>query len=289
MHSEVGAPDLGDVRLAMRSEQPRHPILAVRDLVRHFGGVKAVSGCSFEIRAGTISALIGPNGAGKTTAVNLIAGALTPQGGTVLFEGHDVTGKRPHEVASRGLIRTFQISREYPAMTVLENLMVSPQRQSGESLFNVLFRRRRYRGEERAHLERAVGVLDDFGLYEKRDDYAGSLSGGQKRLLELARAVMADPKLLLLDEPMAGINPSLMDKVAEHIQRLRDLGVTFLLVEHNLEVVERICDHVVVMALGATLATGTMAELRNDEAVVSAYLTGGVSDAGAERYESEGL
>ena len=160
-------------------------------------------------------------------------------------------------------------------MTVLENLMVSPQDQSGEHLVNVLFRPRRYRDEERGHVERSLEVLDEFGLYAKRDDYAGSLSGGQKRLLELARAVMADPKLLLLDEPLAGINPALTDRVADHIQRLRGSGITFLLVEHNLEVVERICDHVVVMALGATLATGTMAELRRNDAVVRAYLTGG--------------
>ena len=250
-------------------------VLSVSGLVCHFGGVKAVDGASFGIERGSISALIGPNGAGKTTTVNLIAGALRPQGGRVVFDGVDITGKRPHQIARQGLVRTFQISREYPAMTVLENMMVSPQDQSGEHLFNVLFRPRRYRDEERRHVERALEVLDEFGLSAKRDDYAGSLSGGQKRLLELARAVMADPKLLLLDEPLAGINPALTDRVAEHIERLRGSGITFLLVEHNLEVVERICDHVVVMALGDTLATGTMAELRRNDAVVRAYLTGG--------------
>lgn len=251
-------------------------LLEVRDLVRHFGGVKAVDHASFGIEAGTISALIGPNGAGKTTTVDLIAGALRPQSGQVLFDGHDLAGKRPHQIAERRLIRTFQISREYAAMTVLENLMVSPLDQAGERLVNVLFRPGRYQREERQHLERALGVLEDFGLYAKRDDYAGSLSGGQKRLLELARAVMADPKLLLLDEPMAGINPALTDRVADHIIRMKqELAVTFLIVEHNLEIVERICDHVVVLALGATLATGTMSELRSNEAVVAAYLTGG--------------
>ncbi len=252
-------------------------ILSVDGLIRHFGGVRAVDGASFQIEAGTVSALIGPNGAGKTTTVNLIAGALRPSGGKVTFDGTDITGRQPHQVAQARLIRTFQISREFASMTVLENLMVSPLRQSGERLGNVLFRPGRYRAEELAQLEKALGVLEEFGLYAKRDDYAGSLSGGQKRLLELARAVMADPRLLLLDEPMAGINPALTDRVAEHILRLRDGGVTFLIVEHNLEIVERICDHVVVMALGSTLATGTMAELRRNEAVVRAYLTGGAA------------
>ena len=250
-------------------------MLVVEGLVRHFGGVKAVDGCSFEIEPGTISALIGPNGAGKTTTVNLVAGALRSDRGRILFDGSDLTGKRPHQIAERGLVRTFQISREYASMTVLENLMVSPLRQSGERLLNVLLRPRRWRSEEREHLERSLQVLDAFGLYAKRDDYAGSLSGGQKRLLELARAVMAAPKMLLLDEPLAGINPALTDRVADHIRRLREDGITFLLVEHNLEIVERICDHVVVMALGATLATGTMADLRKNEEVVRAYLTGG--------------
>ncbi len=251
-------------------------LLGVDKLVRYFGGVAAVDGCTFEITRNSITGLIGPNGAGKTTTVNLIAGAIKPKSGRVVLDGEDVTGLVPHRLAAKGLIRTFQISREYKAMTVLENLMASPRDQSGEKLLNVFFRGRVYRAEERRHLEKALGVLADFGLYAKRNDYAGNLSGGQKRLLELARAVMAEPKLLLLDEPMAGINPALVDVVTEHIMAMRDnLGVTFLIIEHNLEVVERVCDHVVAMALGSTLATGSMAELRANEAVVSAYLTGG--------------
>lgn len=257
-------------------------ILEVRNLHRSFGGVMALTGCSFTVGRGSVTALIGPNGAGKTTLVNTVAGASRPQEGQVIFEGREITGRPSHEVALAGLIRTFQISREYPAMTVLENLMVSPQRQAGERLSTVLFHPGRYRAEERRHLERAVEVLAEFGLYDKRDDYAKNLSGGQKRLLELARAVMADPKMLVLDEPMAGINPALIDRLAEHIVRLRDTrGTTFLMVEHNLDVVERMCDQVVVMAVGQTLATGTMAELRDNEAVVSAYLTGGVVDVRA--------
>ena len=258
-------------------------ILSVHDLRRSFGGVRALTGATFGVKRGTVTALIGPNGAGKTTLVNVVAGAMKPQAGSVVFDGRDITGRPSHDVALNGLIRTFQISREYPAMTVLENLMVSPQGQTGEHLWTVLFRPSRYRAEERAHLERALEVLADFGLYEKRNDYARSLSGGQKRLLELARAVMARPKLLVLDEPMAGINPALITRLAEHILALREReGTTFLMVEHNLDVVEDMCDNVIVMAVGRTLATGTMAELRENPEVVSAYLTGGLVDVRAQ-------
>ena len=258
-------------------------ILSVHDLRRSFGGVRALTGASFSVGRGTITALIGPNGAGKTTLVNVVAGAIKPQAGRVRFDGRDITGHASHDVALNGLIRTFQISREYPAMTVLENLMVSPQRQAGERLSTVLFRPRRYRAEERAHVERGLAVLAEFGLYEKRNDYARNLSGGQKRLLELARAVMARPKLLVLDEPMAGINPALIARLADHILALRAThGTTFLMVEHNLDVVEQLCDDVIVMAVGQTLATGTMAELRENPEVVSAYLTGGLVDVRAQ-------
>lgn len=260
------------------------PILVVDGVVRAFGGVHAVDGCSFTVAGGSITGLIGPNGAGKSTMVNLIAGALRPDAGTISFDGRYITGLVPHKVAELGLIRTFQISREYPAMTVMENLMVSPLHQVGEGLVTALFAPRRYRREELELVERARGILATFGLEHMRDEYAGNLSGGQKRLLELARAVMAEPKMLILDEPMAGINPALVDRICEHISEIRaTLGVTFLIVEHNLDVVERITDHVVVMAAGSALATGTMAELRGNEAVVNAYLTGGASDARAAR------
>ncbi|MHB8189855.1 MAG: ABC transporter ATP-binding protein [Ferrimicrobium sp.] len=256
------------------------PILRVQGLTKAFGGVHAVSGCSFEIGEGSVTGLIGPNGAGKTTMVSLIAGALRPDSGSAVFDAISITGWSPHKIAELGLIRTFQISREYPAMTVLENLMVSPRGQIGEGLITALLFPRRFRAEERAFVIKARDILDEFGLDKMRNEYARNLSGGQKRLLELARAVMAQPKLLILDEPMAGVNPALVDRISSHILRLREsAGITFVMVEHNLDVVERICDHVVVLAVGRTLATGTMAELRQNEAVVSAYLTGGVVDA----------
>jgi ABC-type branched-subunit amino acid transport system ATPase component len=253
--------------------------LSCTELYKGFGGVQAVRGATFSVPAGHVCALIGPNGAGKTTAVNLISGMMSPDRGRVLLGGTDITGWPANRIARAGLIRTYQLSREFGRLTVLENLMVAPAGQAGESLWNVFFRPGKVRAEERRHLGRALGILRAFGLYELRDNYASELSGGQKRLLELARAVMAGPRLLLLDEPMAGINPALIDRIGEHILRLKDEDVTVLMVEHNLGVVERICDQVIVMAEGATLATGQMSELRADPAVVRAYLGGALSDS----------
>jgi ABC-type branched-subunit amino acid transport system ATPase component len=256
--------------------------LTCTDLRRSFGGVQALRGATFSVAAGQVCALIGPNGAGKSTAVAIIGGALRAAAGRVSLLGTDITGWPSNRIARAGLIRTYQLSRELARLTVLENLMVVPHGQAGESLWNVFTRPRMVRAEERRHLERALAVLETFGLYRLRDSYAGELSGGQKRLLELARSVMATPRVLVLDEPMAGINPALINKIGEHILALRDDGVTVLMVEHNLGVVERICDHVIVLAEGATLATGQMSELRDHPEVVKAYLGGGtLSDSAA--------
>ncbi len=250
-------------------------ILKVESVSKNFGGVKAVDNCSFEIPKSSISALIGPNGAGKSTVVNLVSGALRPDSGRVLFKGDDITKVPQHRIAHLGLIRTFQISREFGAMTVLENLMVSPREQSGERLFTAIFRPSVTKREDNELVQKALDTLDVFGLYDMRNEYASSLSGGQKRLLELARAVMAEPEFLLLDEPMAGVTPVLIQRLGEHIQRMnQEHNITFLMVEHNLEIVERICEFVVVMAVGTTLATGEMKELRKNDAVIDAYLGG---------------
>lgn len=251
-------------------------LLRVEHLTHHFGGVNAVDDCSLAVPAGKITALIGPNGAGKSTLINVVSGFYPSQKhGVVVFDGHDVTRWPAYRRARAGLIRTFQISRGYGGMTVLENLMVPPQSQAGESLVNAILRPKLVASEERRYLETALRILNTFGLYEKRDEYARNLSGGQKRLLEMARALMADPKLLLLDEPMAGVNPALADQLAQHIVELaNETGVTFLLVEHNLGIVDQICDHVIVMANGRALMTGTMAEVRADQQVVDAYLGG---------------
>ncbi len=256
------------------------PILEIDNLSRRFGGLQAVDDCSFSIQEGMLAALIGPNGAGKTTLVNLVAGALSPNSGHVRFGGLDITGWSPHRIAARGLVRTFQISREWAQLTVLENLLVAAPDQRGEGIWNAIVRPSVGRAQDRELVAQALDSLDAFGLYAMRNEYAATLSGGQKRLLELARAVMARPRLLLLDEPMAGVNPALTDQLAGHIEQLRRGGITFLLVEHNLEFVEKSCDHVVVMALGRTLATGVMGDLRRNPEVIGAYL-GGESVASA--------
>jgi ABC-type branched-subunit amino acid transport system ATPase component len=260
----------------MPQSSGRAEILRVEHLVHAFGGVNAVDDCSLSVPANQITALIGPNGAGKTTLINVVSGFYPSQKrGAIFFDGHDITRWPTHRRARAGLIRTFQISRGYSGMTVLENLMVPPQKQSGESLINALLRPKLVAAEEAHYLEKALDLLNTFGLYNMRDEYARSLSGGQKRLLEMARALMADPKLLLLDEPMAGVNPALAEQLAQHIVDLaRHTGITFLLVEHNLGIVDQICDHVIVMAVGRALKSGTMAEIRADQQVIEAYLGG---------------
>ena len=253
-------------------------ILEIENVAYSFGGLKAVDGSTFSIERGGINALIGPNGAGKTTLINVISGALRAETGRVLFEGTDITGWPSHRVAGLGLIRTFQISRELGGMTVLENMLVPPPNQAGEGLFNAMFRPGVGHRQDRLLVETALERLDDFGLYDSRDQYARNLSGGQKRLLELARGVMGNPRLMVLDEPFAGVNPALVELLERHLQTLQASGITFVMVEHNLNVVERICDHVVVMAEGRTLATGRLAELRKNQEVITAYLGGALTE-----------
>ena len=250
------------------------PVLSVRDLTRQYGGVVACHGVSFDVRPGTITGLIGPNGAGKSTIVSVVAGSVTPSSGTVTFLGRDVTGKPPHELARLGLARTFQTSSEFPKLTVLENLLVAAQNQAGESTIGALLGRRVWLRQERALVNFARELLDRFSMREKESEYAGNLSGGQKRLVEIMRALMMRPKFLLLDEPMAGVNPTLADRIADHLEDLRREGVTMLMVEHEMYMVERLCDPVIVMAQGAVLVESSIAQLRHHQAVVDAYLAG---------------
>ncbi len=248
-------------------------ILDVQHLVRTFDALRAVDDCSFTVGRGSITGLIGPNGAGKSTAANVITGFLSADSGKIIFDGYNIANRSPHLIALRGLTRTFQITRELEQMTVTENLMAAPHRQLGESFWLGLLPLPAVRRQEDENLQRALTLLRDFDLYELRDEYAANLSGGQRRLLELARVVMTQPKLLLLDEPFAGINPVLAHRLGEYIQALcRDQGITFLIIEHNLALVERLCHTVIVMALGRAIAGGTMAELRENPAVVDAYL-----------------
>jgi len=222
---------------------------------------------------GSITGLIGPNGAGKSTLVNVLSGHLRSQSGQVLLNGHDVSAAPSYGIAERGLVRTFQLSSEFPRLTVLDNLMVSP-RHVGKSFWGDVFRPRGWRRQEEKLLIRAYGLLEEFGLLALADEYAGNLSGGQKRLLELARALMAEPAMLLLDEPMAGVAPSMVDRLIERILDINERrGVTILIVEHDLEVIDRLCSRVLVMIQGRVAAEGNMQDLREDERVIEAYLS----------------
>ena len=257
---------------ATSSPAPGESILRCANVTKSFLGVQAVTGATFDVPRGAITALIGPNGAGKTTVVNILSGAMTSDAGSVHVGSTDVTNWPNFKIARLGLIRTFQLSRELGGLTVLENLLVAPKKQAGESLLNIFFRPGLLKREERVNAERALEILNTYGLYELRDSRARQLSGGQKKLLEIARAVMASPALLLLDEPMAGVNPALIERIGGYILDLRAHGVTVLMVEHNLNVVEKICDHVIVLAEGRTLATGRLSDLRANPEVVQAYL-----------------
>jgi branched-chain amino acid transport system permease protein len=248
--------------------------LSVRDVSRGFGGVRAVDGLSFDLAPGQVTGLIGPNGAGKSTALKLIAGAISPSSGEVLVDGVNVAGWPAYKVARLGVIRTFQHTSEFARLTVLENLLTAAPGQPGDTFGGALLGRRHARARQQELLAKAWTLLADFQLTAAADSYAGQLSGGQRRLVEIMRALMAQPRILLLDEPMAGVNPTLRLVIEAHLQRLRDGGLTMLMVEHELGSVERVCDSVIVMAQGKVLATGTMAELRRNEEVLSAYLAG---------------
>jgi ABC-type branched-subunit amino acid transport system ATPase component len=251
----------------------RADLLTVRGLYKDFGGVHAVAGSSFSVPAGRITGIIGPNGAGKSTVLGMIAGAIRPSAGSIVFDSENIEGMRSYQLARRGLIRTFQISGVFDRLTVLENLLVG-QPMRGESLRGALLGKRYWREEQASAVSSGRGLLSRFELGDKADEYAANLSGGQKRLLEIARALMARPRLLLLDEPMAGVSPPLVRRIENYLRELSAEGLTMLMVEHALPVVERLCDPVVVMAQGRTVSTGTMAELRSRREVLDAYLIG---------------
>jgi ABC-type branched-subunit amino acid transport system ATPase component len=248
--------------------------LVVRDLHRNFGGVRAVDGASLTVAPGTITGLIGPNGAGKSTLLAMIAGALKPTEGSIVFEGRELTHMAARSVPRYGVVRTFQLPSEFARLTVLENLVVAAPDQRGERLGGALLGRLYWRRQEMLIVERARALLARFDLKDKEDTYAGELSGGQKRLLEIMRCLMVGPKLLLLDEPMAGVNPALARRIERYLVELRQEGLTMLVIEHELGIVERICDPVIVMAQGRVIAQGSMEELRSQQKVLDAYLIG---------------
>jgi branched-chain amino acid transport system ATP-binding protein len=254
-------------------------MIVVEDLHKQFGGFHAVDGASLEIAGGTITGLIGPNGAGKTTLFNVIAGVHKPTSGRVTMDGEDITGLPPHDLFHKGLLRTFQIAHEFSSMTVRENLMMVPAGQSGERLWNAWFGRGRIAQEERELLKKADEVLDFLTISHLKDEKAGNLSGGQKKLLELGRTMMVDAKIVFLDEVGAGVNRTLLMTIADAIIRLnKERGYTFCVIEHDMDFIGKLCDPVIVMAEGKVLAEGTAAEIMKNEAVIEAYLGTGLKN-----------
>jgi ABC-type branched-subunit amino acid transport system ATPase component len=247
-------------------------MLEVSGLVKSFGNLRAVDRVDLTIGAGTITGLIGPNGAGKTTLFNLIAGGFGPEAGAIRFLGERIDRLPPDRIFARGLARTFQVPRPFPQMTVLENLMVAPLDQAGERFWNNWLRPGRVRREEREARDRAMVALELCDLADRAGELAGRLSGGQQKLLELARVLVAEPRLILLDEPAAGVNPALLATLVDRIVRLNQRGVTFLVIEHNIDLVMAVCRPVVVMAQGRLIFQGEPAEARTDRRVLDAYL-----------------
>jgi neutral amino acid transport system ATP-binding protein len=273
----------GPTAAAREAATSNGAIFEADGVVKRFGGIRAVDGASLGVREGSITALIGPNGAGKTTFFNVITGFYRPDGGSASFGGRNVLGRPPYVIARLGMVRTFQITKALARMPVIDNMMLGAPDQPGERLVNVLFRPGASRRREAEVREQATELLEIFDLGRLASDYAGTLSGGQRKLLELARALMAQPRFLLLDEPMAGINPTLGRRLLDHMQRLRaEQGVTFLFIEHDMEVVMNHADRVIVMAEGRVIADGPPDEMRHDQAVIDAYLggTGGANGAG---------
>jgi len=255
-------------------EQSGRALLQVSDLAINFGGVRALESVTLEVAAGTITGLIGPNGAGKSTLVNCVSGFSKPDSGSVMFNGHDITRAPAYRSSRLGLVRTFQLSRQFSRLTAIENLLVARQHHPAESVLGVVAGLRYWKGAEEETVIRARGLLEMFEMTAKADELASNLSGGERRMIELMRALMTDPVLLVLDEPLAGLSPRWSERFEEAVRLLRESGITFLLIEHDLGIVERLCESVVVMARGRVLSTGSMSELRTRAEVQAAYVIG---------------
>lgn len=255
-----------------RPQTNNNLLLSANGLNKSFGGLKAVNNATLEVKQGSITGLIGPNGAGKTTLFNLISNFIRPDSGRVIFDGEPVESLQPHQIAQMGMIRTFQVARVLSRLSVMENMLLAAQKQTGENFWNVWFRAHEVKQEEKNLRERAIAILESVGLAHKANDYAGSLSGGQRKLLEMGRALMTQPKLILLDEPAAGVNPTLINQICDRILSWNREGMTFLIIEHNMDVIMSLCDRVWVLAEGRNLADGTPEEIQNNSQVLEAYL-----------------
>ena len=256
-------------------------MIVVRDLVKHFGGLTAVDGVSMEIKQGTITGLIGPNGAGKSTLFNLIAGTLAPESGSIYLDGENVTGLKPHILFSKGLLRTFQIAHEFQSLSVLDNLMMVPSMQVGETLMGAWFMREKMFRQEAEIRGKAEEVISFLNMGRHANEFAGNLSGGQKKLLELGRTMMVSPKIVILDEVGAGVNRSLLKEIGDAILKMnQEKGFTFCMIEHDMDFISRLCDPVVVMAEGKILAQGRADEIKANEDVIEAYLGASMKNIG---------
>ncbi|WP_444678635.1 ABC transporter ATP-binding protein [Halomonas sp. E19] len=253
-------------------------IIDVRHVYKAFGGLKVINDCSIQVEKGSITGLIGPNGAGKSTLFNIIAGALPLDSGQILLDGEDITNRPANALFHKGLLRTFQIAHEFSHMTALENLMMVPPKQAGESLFDAWLKPGVVRREEAEVRRKALEVIDFIGLHHVRNELAGNLSGGQKKLLELGRTMMTDARVVLLDEIAAGVNRTLLGDLVENIERLnRELGYTFLVIEHDMDMIARLCNPVIVLAQGSVMVEGTIEEIQNNPQVIEAYFGSNVA------------
>ncbi len=248
------------------------PLLSAQGLCKTFGGVKAVRQAGIEVTTGSITGLIGPNGAGKTTFFNLLSNFIRPDSGRIELNGRAIEHLQPHQIARLGMVRTFQVAKALSRMSVLENMLLGAKQPTGEKIWEVLLQPSLVRARQLELKDKAMSILTSVGLSAKANDYAGGLSGGQRKLLEIGRALMADPQLILLDEPAAGVNPRLIEDICGHILNWRKDGLTFLIIEHNMDVIMTLCDRVWVLAEGTNLVDGTPMTVQNDQRVIEAYL-----------------
>ena len=252
-------------------------MLKIQNVDKFFGGLKAVNDVSLNVTKGSITGLIGPNGAGKTTLFNTIAGVYAPSKGNIFLEEEDISGLKPHELFSKGVLRTFQIAHEFATLTVLENLMMVPSMQYGEKLFYALFNNKGVKKQEEEIRAKAIEVISFLNLKHLTQELAGNLSGGQKKLLELGRTMMVEPRIVLLDEVGAGVNRTLLNEISDAIKRLnKEKNYTFFVIEHDMDLIEKICDPVIVMAEGSVLFKGSFNEVKSNEEVIEAYLGRGI-------------